>query len=321
MKQFYKVLVDGCFLFLVWMALPKNVILAQQQDVAPSVPRTGSLVLVGGGANRPAFVERFLELAGGANANVVVIPTSLPDRRLTPEGMEQLRTSSLRDYPRVTLLHTRDRKVADSADFVEPLRHCTGVWILGGNEEYLVNSYEGTRTEREIKALLARGGVVGGTSAGAIIQGAILIDGKIVDSPNVPGTKTVTIEPIQPGFNLLPDVMVFPHWHQNKQGFDLIPLAVSLTIAKQPGRWGLGIDEATAAVVQGNRLEVLGDGNVGIYDGKDHNGQAFILLSPGQAIDLKARTVLALTRISTGALPSDFSGDPSEACGGCQTSF
>ena len=284
--------IAACLLVLLSLALPGTIIRGQQREVGSS-GKTGSLVLVGGGANRPVFMEKFLELAGGSNANVVVIPTSLPDSRLTAEGMEQLRSSSLRDFPQVALLHTRDRKVADSPAFVEPLRHCTGVWILGGNEEYLADSYAGTRTEQEIKALLARGGVVGGTSAGAIIQGAILIDGKIIDSSDVPGTRTVRIEPIRPGFDLLPDSMIFPHWHRNKQGFDLIPLAISLTIAKQPGRWGLGIDEATAAVVQGSRLEVLGDGNIGIYDGKDHNGQAFILLAPRQAIDLRTRSVLA----------------------------
>lgn len=70
----------------------------------------------------------------------------------------------------VTVLHTRDRVKANSEGFVEPLRHASGVWIDGGRQWRLADTYLGTAVEREIKALLMRGGVVGGSSAGANIQ-------------------------------------------------------------------------------------------------------------------------------------------------------
>src|SRR5262245_4151774 len=111
--------------------------LAQMQLPTTSGPERGALVLVGGGANGPAFIERFVQLAGGSEARIVVIPTTLEDDRLTPEGLEQLRTSSQRilGVTKITVMHTRDRKQADAASFVEPLQHATGVWILGGNED------------------------------------------------------------------------------------------------------------------------------------------------------------------------------------------
>jgi cyanophycinase-like exopeptidase len=73
-------------------------------------------------------------------------------------------------FPHITVLHTRDRSVADSNVFVAPLRTATGVWMMGGRITLLSDAYVGTRTQREIAAVLDRGGVVGGTSAGVEIQ-------------------------------------------------------------------------------------------------------------------------------------------------------
>ena len=252
-------------------------------------PARGALVLVGGGADRPAFIQRFVQLAGGPGATLVVIPTTLEDDRLTPEGLERIRTRSQQIFgvEHVAILHTRDRKVADSAGFVEPLRHATGVWIMGGEDTYLIQAYGGTRTEAEIKAVVARGGVLGGTSAGAIIQGSLAVSGRIVDDPHGPGGKGVKVESTRLCFGLLANTMVAPHW--SERGIrDLLGLAA----ATQPGVLTIAIDEATAAIVIGDRLEVLGDGHVGIYDGRQHDGKSYLLLSPGQRFDLAQRALL-----------------------------
>jgi cyanophycinase len=241
----------------------------------------GALVLVGGGANRPMYMNRFRELAGGEKAKIVVIPTTLPDDRLSPEGMERLRAQSLDSFgPATVMLHTRDRKIADSAEFVQPLRDATGVWIMGGSEIMLADAYVGTRVEKEIAALFARGGVVAGTSAGAIIQGSVMILGKLVkqgdpDQVSILGTRSA--------FDLLPQSVIVPHWSQRKLNFNLL----AGEHAKEPARLGLGIDEDTAVIVQEGRFEVLGDHHVGIYDGSEHDGKPYLLLSPGQIYDRK----------------------------------
>ena len=77
----------------------------------------------------------------------------------------------------VTVLHTRDRAEADTEAFVAPLKTARGVWFGGGRQWRLVDAYMGTRTQREIEAVLARGGVIGGGSAGATIQGSYLVRG------------------------------------------------------------------------------------------------------------------------------------------------
>lgn len=237
-------------------------------------PNAGTLVLVGGGANRPAFMDRFMQLAGGKQAKIVLIPTALDDQTLTPDRLQRLAHPNGMMGVTAAVLHTRDRNTADSAAFVQPLRNATGVWILGGDETLLTQAYAGTRTQDEIVAVLARGGVVGGTSAGAMIAGSVLVTAKL--SP-------LTITGARPAFGLLPNSYIVPHWSQRTLNFDLLAAA----FAKYPARMAIGIDESTAAIVHEGKLEVEGDGRVGVYDGKeDHGGRGYALLTPGQTYDL-----------------------------------
>src|SRR5205823_5049712 len=76
---------------------------------------------------------------------------------------------------RVIVLHTRDREVANSEEFAKVLRTASGVWIPGGGARILENTYRGTRVAQELKALLARGGVIAGDSAGAIALGSSML--------------------------------------------------------------------------------------------------------------------------------------------------
>lgn len=246
---------------------------AAAQSTLPCAPATGALVLVGGGANRAAFMDRFMQVAGGPKAKIVIIPTALDDQTLTPDRLQRMAHLNQMGGVTATVLHTRDRKVADSAAFVKPLLDATGVWILGGDESLLADAYAGTRTATEMKNVLARGGVVGGTSAGAMILGEVLVRAN---------ASPLTVTGTRPVFNLLPDSYVVPHWSQRKLNFNLLAAA----FAKYPSRTAIGIDEATAAIVQNGALEVAGDGHVGIYDGKNHNGGVYALLSAGQRYDL-----------------------------------
>ena len=275
-------------------------VLAQAPATAGPGPERGTLVLEGGGTSvvsgplkRTAVIQKFVQLAGGSGAKIVVIPTAGPDDVLTPEGLEQMRVRAQETMgvDHVTVMHTRDRKQADSPEFVAPLRQATGVWIPGGKDAYLVDAYVGTRVGIEIKALLARGGVVGGTSAGAAIQGSLLIEGKVVDSegkvvdsPVSQGGKTLHVDATPPGLGLLTNSFVEPHWNTRNR-VDLTPI-----LASQQGLLGIAIDEDTAAIIQGNRLEVFGIGHVGICDGKIHGGKPYYDLSPGDRFDLHTRS-------------------------------
>jgi len=137
-------------------------------------PKEGSLVIVGGGQLSLPIVERFARLAGGTEAEVVLIPTAAEDDMLDREALARQITNAF-GFKKVAILHTRDCAEADSEAFVAPLKTARAVWFGGGRHWRLVDSYLGTRTQREVEKVLERGGVVGGSSAGATIIGSFLV--------------------------------------------------------------------------------------------------------------------------------------------------
>jgi cyanophycinase len=247
---------------------------------APTVgPAKGWLVIVGGGTVVPEIVHRFVALAGGPEAHFVVFPTAA----ISPIDKAKVKHRFIRTFGvrNVVVLHTRDRRVANSRKFVEPLLHADGVWFGGGRQWRLEDAYGNTLTESEVKALLARGGVVGGSSAGATIQGSFLARGSVRSN-----TIMVAARPShQVGFGLLRDSAIDQHLLVRHRENDLVPL-----IASHPKLLGVGIDQSTAIVVHGDEFEVIGVSKVAIYDNKMHNRKKYYFLSPGQKFNLKTRT-------------------------------
>ncbi|MCZ6853103.1 MAG: Type 1 glutamine amidotransferase-like domain-containing protein, partial [Gammaproteobacteria bacterium] len=136
-------------------------------------PDKGTLVIVGGGAG-PEILKQFVELAGGPEAPLVVIPTAEGARAYDRFHRVAVLLREAAGATDVVVIHTDDRAEADSETFVQPIRKARGVWFSGGRQWRLADAYLGTRTHRELDALLKRGGVIGGSSAGATIQGSYL---------------------------------------------------------------------------------------------------------------------------------------------------
>jgi cyanophycinase len=239
-------------------------------------PASGALVLVGGALQDPAIVGRFLELAGGPEAAIVAIPTAAEAGAYAGHFAER-RLFQDAGARRIRVLHTRDRAEADSEAFVRPLREAGGVWFSGGRQWRLADAYLGTRTHRELLALLARGGVVGGSSAGATIQGSFLVRGDTAGN-------TLMIGDHVRGFGLLRDVAVDQHLLKRNRHFDLVEV-----IEARPELPGIGLDEDTAIVVEGDRFEVLGRGYVAIYDARAASPRRFYFLAAGDRYDLARR--------------------------------
>jgi cyanophycinase len=234
-------------LLLVWTSLAP----ISAQAVGPD---RGSLVIVGGGTlSGTGIFERFLELAGGGDELVVVIPTAGEDDAYDEswEGLRQLRVAGAR---RLRVLHTRDRKVADMPDFVAPIREARGVWFPGGRHWRLADAYLNTRTHRELEALLARGGTIGGTSAGATILGSFMVRGDTKGNELMVGDHTE-------GFGFIKGATIDQHLLKRNRQFDLIPVIMS-----KPELLGIGLDESTAIVVRRNAFEVIGNSYVAVYD-------------------------------------------------------
>ena len=181
------------------------------QEVGPA---NGSLVVVGGAMRDPGIVRRFIDLAGGPDAAIVVIPTAggAPEYDQFYPGLRQFRAAGATN---LTVIHTNDRDEANSEAFVKPIQEAGGVWFPGGRQWRIADSYLDTRTEEELHRVLERGGVIGGSSAGASIQGSYLIRGDTQ-------TNTIMMGDHEEGFGFLRNVGVDQHLLRRNRQFDML---------------------------------------------------------------------------------------------------
>lgn len=259
---------------------------AEPSSAAVAGPAQGTLFIAGGGVLDTDLIARFVQLAGGDQARIVVIPTAATQDTFpeTWAGLRMFREAGVTD---ITVLHTRSRDEANAADFTAPLRRATGVWISGGRQWRLADAYLDTRTVAEIHDVAARGGVVGGTSAGASIQASYMVRGAVESNSIVmaPGYET--------GFGLLRDAAIDQHLTARGRQDDLLSV-----VERHRALLGIGVDEGTALIVAGDRAEVAGRGRVAFYNAADREQLDYYFLPEGGVFDLARRMTIAGRRIS-----------------------
>jgi cyanophycinase len=231
---------------------------------------SGALLIAGGGPHAGTIDERFLALQRGEKKHVVVLSTASPRAgdpnygssyfwRQTPEGVI------------VDLLHTRSVNVANDPEFCSRLDGATGVWIAGGNQEYL-EFLRGTLVHEKFKKILASGGVIAGTSAGAAAMGDVMI------------RKGNPRPELGRGFGFIHPI-IDQHFTPRNRAPRLLT-----AMEGNPERPGVGIDESTAIVVRCTNAEVIGAGNVHFFP--SHSSKLpSLVLSEGDTIDLQSGVV------------------------------
>jgi cyanophycinase len=281
-------------------------------------PASGSLVIAGGGSmDGTGIMERFIELGGGAEeGRFVVVPTAggnrAGDGSVRVYDEQQVIASWVRrGVKNVTMLHTHDPAVANTEEFVRNLREATAVWFDGGRQWNIVDSYAGTLTEREFHNVLERGGVIGGTSAGATIQGHYLTRG---DTRN--NTTVMTDEPNhQLGFDFLRKSAIDQHINTRMRWDDLIPV-----VERFPDLLGIGLSEGTAIVVSGDSFEVVGKWVVAIHDNARVYApweKPYYVLFAGDVYDMQERRIVArgIGNGRRGAPPAATQGEAGRGAG------
>jgi cyanophycinase len=273
------------------LALTASWPLAQTADAPEYGPAKGTLLIVGGGnLNGSGINEKFIELAGGKDKNFVIVPTAGGNRDLHGSLIAYDTEKEIAPWVKlglthVRMLHTADPKVADTEDFAKVLRDANGVWFNGGRQWNIVDSYANTLTYREFHEVLERGGVIGGSSAGATIQGDYLVRGD-TSGANV----MMTAEPThQKAFQFLRRVAIDQHINTRNRWDDLIAV-----IKKYPDLLGIGLSEATAIIVHGDRFEVMGAWKVAVHDNMrlyQPWEKPFYVLSTGDVYNMKTRKI------------------------------
>jgi len=233
------------------------------------VKAEGQLIIAGGGELPGELFEYFVSQAGGSNARIVLIPTAYPFSSY--DEIDEF-YGDLRDFGIESLeyLDTDDRESADDDDFTAALREATGVWIGGGDQGRLADRYVGTKVEELIRQVFLRGGVVGGTSAGASILSEVMIrDGT--------SEKAMTDR----GLSLAREFVIDQHFSERQRAPRL-----QNVLSQHHDRFGLGIDEGTAAIFQGSRMRVVGKGKVWLGFYRDDTTVTLAELTDGDELDL-----------------------------------
>jgi cyanophycinase len=226
-------------------------------------------MIVGGGAVTPEIRKRFVELAGGASAQIVLIPSYDPG----PDGDEALlspwRASGIAS---IILLNARDRSMANDPGFCAPLKQATGVWFGGGFQSYLAERYVDTAFQDCLHDLLQRNGVVGGCSAGAAILSRVMIR----EGDSVPIEAR--------GLDLVANAIVDQHFLARNRLWRLEQM-----VEAHPNLVGLGVDEATGLVIhpRTSRLSVVGESYVvACFPGAASHPQRIEILKAGDDVTL-----------------------------------
>ncbi len=219
-----------------------------------------SLLIIGGAEDkvgRATVLRRFVRLAGGRKARIVVIPTasSFPD-----EAVEAYTTIFSRlGAPEVVAVDPPSRSAAATDALVQAIDNATGVFMTGGNQLKLSQLFVGTPLADAISRAHARGAVVAGTSAGASIMSQFMIS---LGADGV--TPRQRTSQLTSGLGLLPGVIVDQHFDQRARYGRLMSL-----VAGSPNLLGMGIDEDTAAEIRdGRKLTVVGSGAVFVVDAR-----------------------------------------------------
>lgn len=262
---------------------------AAQSDAPQYGPSRGTLVIAGGGnLNDTGIYERFIAAAGGKDAYIVIVPTAGGNvgQDGSPRAYDAERVLAgwkARGLTNVHMLHTHDPKVSDTDAFVAPLSQASGVWFNGGRQWNIVDSYAGTKTYDAFHAVLARGGVIGGSSAGATIQGEYLVRGAVSGSNVVMAPEPEH----QEAFKFLRRSAIDQHIDTRDRWKHVAPV-----IDRFPKLLGIGLSEGTAIVVQGDTFEVIGRGKVAIHDNTGTvpaGPDGYFTLDAGDRYDMAAR--------------------------------
>ena len=207
----------------------------------------GTILMCGGGKIPDSVLDRFCEKSDATNSTLVLIPTASA-RSDSGDYSPWLELWKSRGWQEVLVVHAADAQAAKDPHFGEAIDRAKSVWITGGDQTRLAERFLGTALIERLNNLLRRGGVLGGTSAGA----AILSKNMIASGTNQPEMAG--------GFGLLPSIIIDQHFTQ-KNRFERLAKAVSLH--KQ--LIGIGIDESTGLELHGSNAKVIGLGRIHAY--------------------------------------------------------
>ena len=246
----------------------------------------GWIVPIGGAEDKESrrrILKRFVQLCGGRDARIAVIPTA---SKLADTGERYEDLFERLEAGRVDTLDFQSRADGEREDFLAVLRQCTGVFITGGNQLRLSTIIGGTPAAKLIRERNADGVPVGGTSAGAsILSEHMIAFGSEGGSPRADSVH------LAPGFGLTNRFIIDQHFRQRDRLGRL-----TAALAYNPFAVGIGLDEDTAAFIgPDNTLEVEGSGAITVVDAAGMSFSSMSEIGQNDAVCMLGLSVHILT--------------------------
>lgn len=243
----------------------------------PEGSERGWIIPIGGAEEKtdgPEILGRFVELAGGTNANIVVIPTA---SRMKDTGPKYERVFRELGVGAVESMDFDTRRDAHEENRLERLDAATGIFFTGGNQLRLSTLVGGTPVAKRIRLLNAAGVHVAGTSAGASFLSEHMIAFGDEGGSAIAGSVRLA-----PGLGLTNRFVIDQHFRQRDRLGRLVT-----SLAYNPFAIGIGLDEDTAAMIgPDNTLEVSGSGGVTIVDAAELEFSSMDQVDEGQPVCL-----------------------------------
>ncbi|MBW8367891.1 MAG: cyanophycinase [Arenimonas sp.] len=256
----------------------------------PDGGQRGWIIPIGGAEekeDRPEILSRFVALCGGADANIVVIPSASKLRDTGPRYVALFKGLGAGE---VESLDFDTRRDAEEPNRLARLEQATGIFITGGNQLRVTTLLGGTPVSRMIRSLNASGVHVAGTSAGAAVLSEHMIAfGEEGGSPRAGSVR------LAPGLGLTNRFIIDQHFRQRDRLGRL-----TTALAFNPFAIGIGLDEDTAAFIgPDNEVEVLGSGGVTVVDAHGLQFSSMDLVAEGEPVCVLGLTVHVLTTGAT----------------------
>jgi cyanophycinase len=250
----------------------------------------GWIIPIGGAEekdNAPAILKRFVQLAGGDRADIVVIPTA---SQMRDTGVRYERLFAALGAERVTAIDFDTRRDAEEGGRLERLQQATGVFFTGGNQLRLSTLIGGTAIAKAVRALNAAGVPVAGTSAGAaFISEHMIAFGDEGSSPIAGSVR------LAPGLGLTNRFIIDQHFRQRDRLGRLLT-----ALAYNPFAIGLGLDEDTAAfIAPDNTVHVQGSGGITVVDAAEVQFSSMDSIAEGKPVCLLGVKLHILTQGAT----------------------
>lgn len=239
------------------LALSAAVLPGPSPTLAQTPDPGGVFVAIGGGTEQPEITQAIIDLAGGKERRVIVFPTASSEPHQAGIAYKhyftQLGSSQVESLP------LPDRQTANDLMPVKDIARGDLLYFTGGDQNRLVNVLSNTAVHGSLQTAWQRRAVIAGTSAGAMVWGPEFIAngtslgalkyGFSRDPSGVPGLE------LRPGLNLWEKLVVDTHFTEQQRLGRLL-----LATAAIPGATGMGLDEATAAKVTSEAIQVFGAG-------------------------------------------------------------